>query len=173
MKTLKIGKKTIVYKDHDCIIKVGPRGSIMWEAEVLNKLRKVSGVPRVLGVTQPIGGARDSLVLVMTEVPGRSLVGKIDRSLFINLANTIKEINEAGVAHLRLTPDHILCDGTKIGVVGFSGAAMMDSYAPTHSPDVCGEIDHSKVKLRSPSVPKVMGSLQGITMTQLYEEERE
>jgi predicted Ser/Thr protein kinase len=173
MKTLKVGTKTIVYRDHDCVIKVGPKDNITWEATILNRLKGVENIPRVLGVTHPIGGGRDTLVLVMTEVPGRPMFGKMDRDLFIKIANLVKEINEAGVAHLRLTPDHILCDGENVGLVGFSGAAIMESYVPTHSPDVCGFIDNTKVSLRSPGIPAVMGSLQGISITQLVEEERE
>lgn len=115
MKTIKKSGKTTVYKDHDAIIKVGPKEQILHEAEVLRRLKGMKNVPQLLGVSELIGGDSEFLVLTMTEVEGSPAIGEIlgemaSRGVIVN------ELHEDG---------NILNCGDTVGLVGFMSRAKL------------------------------------------------
>ena len=114
MKTLKTSGKTTVYKDHDAIMKVGPRKQILHEAEVLRRLIGLKNVPQLLGVSPLIGGESDFLVLTMTEVEGRPQIGTL-----------MDEMKKRGVVVNKIEEDNILNDKDTIGLVGFMSRAKL------------------------------------------------
>ncbi len=117
MKTIKTTKKTTVYKDHDAVIKIGPRETILHEAEVLRRLADLDFVPKLLSVSEVINGPSDQLTMVMTEVEGviSSDAPSIDDKLIA--------MEERGVI-----PPYdvdVISDGSKVGIVGFMSRAKL------------------------------------------------
>lgn len=114
MKVMKRSSTTTTYKDHDAIIKVGPRKQILHEAEVLRRLAGIKNVPQLLGVSELIGESSEFLVLTMTEVEGRPAILAL-----------LDEMRSRGVIVDKLEEENILNDRDSIGLVGFMSRAKL------------------------------------------------
>lgn len=160
MKLIKKNGYTI-YEDNGSILKVGPHEAIRWEAHVLDVLKGIHGIPQVQSVSTTMGKASESC-LIMDLMPGQSLpphsLGS-SKAVLASLYSIITSMYMRGVAHRRLTKEHILVnDLGAVSVIGFSKAGFLDQY-PLHlvntSPDFIGQ--PHKFKVTGPQGPLTEG----------------
>lgn len=133
-----------VIKDSETVIKTASRDAICWEASILGALEGVDGVPHVRGKTNSMG-SEDTMTLVVDLMPGVPLSSGVKhdpRHVMSQLYTILWNVYAAGVAHMNVTPDNVLCseDGT-VSLIGFSGAAFIEPNPIDRfrsSPDVTG-----------------------------------
>jgi serine/threonine protein kinase len=132
------------------------RARLRGEAMTLERARH-PGVVELVGITEDDETALSTLWLgggafATVEVPPRKLA-----SLAASLAATIADLHERGVAHRRVTPDHVLLDGLgRVVLVGFAEASV------EHTVDDCasdvagvGELLAAKLPVGPPPVLKL------------------
>jgi len=136
------GKKVI--RDYETVIKTASRDAICWEASILKALDGVAGVPHVRGKASSMG-SEDTVTLVMDLMPGELLSKGLKgdyRDVMSQLYVILWNVYAAGVAHMNVTPDNVLCsDDGVVSLIGFSGAAFIEPNPLDRfraSPDMVG-----------------------------------
>lgn len=147
MKVISPAPKKIL-KDMDQVIKKGT--GLEWEAHILKAIDHIAGVPHVRGFGAVMGDDTGELrSLVMDEMPGvplsvhRPTVS--DEQILSQLYTILVNIYAAGVAHMRILPENVMCtDKGLVSLVGFSQAVLIEPNPMVRfraSPDMTGRVD--------------------------------
>ena len=129
-----------IYVDGDSLIKTGPADSLEREAYILGLLVGVRGVPRVRSFSTSLGGKRKTLMMDL--MPGEP-VDRLRDGMLAQIGSMVAMLYDAGVAHMRLRPEHVLYGNGVVSLVGFSKASVLRCNPMARwglSPDVTGEL---------------------------------
>lgn len=138
-----------IYADGQTIIKTGTAEALDWEVQILETLSRVHGVPHIRGFTTTMGGSRRTLIMDL--LPGEALKAP-KGPVFQQVLNVLAAVYEAGIVHMRVTPENVFYGDGIISLIGFSKASILESNPMelfNKSPDMTGYVD-SPFKLRGP-----------------------